>query len=699
MSMKKLLGMFLVVCLLMGVSASALAYEAGTYTAQSEGNNGPVMVEVTFSSDKIESVNVTAHVETPGLSDPAIEQIPAAIVEKQSLAVDAVTGATNTSKAIMAAVEDCAKQAGADVEALKASSGDANAPLTPGIYEATADGFNGKVRVFVTVDENAILDVTVASCTDQPEQISRTAIEKVPAQIVATQSTKVDAASGATFTSNGIRAAVENCLKQAGNASRFAVEPAEKQLVQGEDEHVDLLVIGGGTAGCMAALYAQNRNLDGEDTGLKVMLIEKQGYLGGSGTQSGGYIGAAMPLDDDTNLNNTEMMSAYIESMQVGEARVNDALLESVARISGPTILAMQKLGMPMLTADSTLPAESYDSLIGWSLLSHGYDDPTSDGWRQAGDEIGQWYERRLAQTNVDVRYYTTGDDLIVENGKVIGAVAHDEEKIYNIYAKKVIIATGGIVNNAEMLYTYYPQLEGNVIYVNGGSTGDGVKMIQKNFDVNFQVGKLMDGYFGPDARIGIDSDLRYSLYGGAASTLIVNQEGERFFNDGAGFDTVGMCNALYEQPGNCAYIIVDSNHPAVTALEASSEQHIITRADSIESLAEQLGIDPVMLAETVKTYTQARNGEIEDAFGVPAENMISLEGPSYYAIPMCAPLTATYSGLEVGDHCEVIDAQGNVIENLYAAGETAYGMASLANAMFSGAIAGEHAMESILAQ
>lgn len=167
------------------------------------------------------------------------------------------------------------------------------------------------------------------------------------------------------------------------------------------------------------------------------MLIEKQGYLGGSGTQSGGYIGAAMPLDDDTNLNNPEMMSAYIESMQVGEARVNDALLESVARISGPTILAMQKLGMPMLTADSTLPAESYDSLIGWSLLSHGYDDPTSNGWRQAGDEIGQWYERRLAQTNVDVRYYTTGDDLIVEDGKVIGAVAHDEEKIYNIYAKR----------------------------------------------------------------------------------------------------------------------------------------------------------------------------------------------------------------------------------------------------------------------
>lgn len=94
-------------------------FKAGTYTAEAQGMNGAVKVEVVFTSDKIETVTVTDHSETAGISDPAIERIPAAITDHQSLGVDTVAGATITSKAILAAVEDCATQAGADIEALK----------------------------------------------------------------------------------------------------------------------------------------------------------------------------------------------------------------------------------------------------------------------------------------------------------------------------------------------------------------------------------------------------------------------------------------------------------------------------------------------------------------------------------------------------------------------------------------------------
>lgn len=102
-----------------GDSTPAAGYTAGTYTAQAEGNNGPVTVEVVVDDDSILSVKVTEHSETEGLSDPAIERIPAAITEGQTLAVDAVAGATNTSKAILAAAEDCLTQAGGDLETLK----------------------------------------------------------------------------------------------------------------------------------------------------------------------------------------------------------------------------------------------------------------------------------------------------------------------------------------------------------------------------------------------------------------------------------------------------------------------------------------------------------------------------------------------------------------------------------------------------
>ena len=119
--MKKSLAMLMTLLLvLLGTTAWAQSYTAGVYTAQANGNNGPVTVEVEVSDAEILSVKVTEHAETAGLSDTPIERIPAKIVEGQTLAVDTVSGATNTSNAILKAAEDALAQAGADIEALKA---------------------------------------------------------------------------------------------------------------------------------------------------------------------------------------------------------------------------------------------------------------------------------------------------------------------------------------------------------------------------------------------------------------------------------------------------------------------------------------------------------------------------------------------------------------------------------------------------
>lgn len=134
--MKKIALALLVCLLLVMTSAMALAYTEGTYTAQAQGNNGPVTVSVTFSADAITEVAVTEHAETAGLSDRPIEEIPAAIVEHQSLGVDTISGATNTSNAILNAVADCVEQAGGDVDALKAVEVEA-APVED--IEATYD--------------------------------------------------------------------------------------------------------------------------------------------------------------------------------------------------------------------------------------------------------------------------------------------------------------------------------------------------------------------------------------------------------------------------------------------------------------------------------------------------------------------------------------------------------------------------------
>lgn len=118
--MKKSLAMLMTLLfVLLGTTAWAQSYTAGVYTAQANGNNGSVTVEVEVSDAEILSVKVTEHAETAGLSDTPIERIPAKIVEGQTLAVDTVSGATNTSNAILKAAEDALAQAGADIEALK----------------------------------------------------------------------------------------------------------------------------------------------------------------------------------------------------------------------------------------------------------------------------------------------------------------------------------------------------------------------------------------------------------------------------------------------------------------------------------------------------------------------------------------------------------------------------------------------------
>jgi len=112
----------ILLALMLVVSSGAMAMTAGTYEAEAQGMMGMVKVAVTVSETAIEKVEVVAQNETAGIADPALAGVPAAIVEAQSLAVDTVSGATVTSKAILAASEAALTAAGADVEALKVAA-------------------------------------------------------------------------------------------------------------------------------------------------------------------------------------------------------------------------------------------------------------------------------------------------------------------------------------------------------------------------------------------------------------------------------------------------------------------------------------------------------------------------------------------------------------------------------------------------
>ena len=110
--MKRTVSIFLclsVILTLFAGMAFAQSYADGTYTGEANGMNGPVSVTVKVEGGKISDIEIGDHNETAGISDPAIEEIPKAIVKAQTTDVDTVAGATITSNAIKEAVENALK--------------------------------------------------------------------------------------------------------------------------------------------------------------------------------------------------------------------------------------------------------------------------------------------------------------------------------------------------------------------------------------------------------------------------------------------------------------------------------------------------------------------------------------------------------------------------------------------------------------
>ena len=196
--MKKFLSIVLTMVMLLSLGAIASeTYPDGTYKGEGVGMMGPILVSVTVADGKISEIELLEHSETPGIADPALEEISAAIIEAQSTEVDVVAGATYTSDGIMEAVFN-ALMAGDEM-------------IEDGTYEGEGEGYGGPIKVSVTVLDGMVTDIQVLEHSETAG-ISDPAIAEMPAAIVEAQTTEIDVVAGATYTSKGIMEAVENAL-------------------------------------------------------------------------------------------------------------------------------------------------------------------------------------------------------------------------------------------------------------------------------------------------------------------------------------------------------------------------------------------------------------------------------------------------------------------------------------------------------
>ena len=211
------IGLLLVSALVWSMSTNVVAMQDGLYAGAAQGFGGDLVVDVTIADGKISEVAVRPHQETPMVAGPAIEKLTASVVDAQSAEIDTVSGATVTSNAFIAAVEQALQKAQGNYE--------------DGVYAGIAQGFGGDLIVDVTVGEGRISEVEVRPHQETPA-IAGPAIEQLTATIVESQSFDVEAVSGATYTSNALVAAVKDALHGTGVVEP-ASEPFEIDLADG----------------------------------------------------------------------------------------------------------------------------------------------------------------------------------------------------------------------------------------------------------------------------------------------------------------------------------------------------------------------------------------------------------------------------------------------------------------------------------
>ena len=205
----------------------AIDVKDGTYKGSANGYGGKVTVNVTVSKKTMTAIDV---VSAPGETDSFFNRAKGVIDEMltaQSTDVDVVSGATYSSNGIIGAVKNAlfgTESNNATAAAANAGNAGGSAPSVSkvsesgtwkdGTYTGSGKGFGGTISVKVTVEDGKISAIDVTSASGETASYFSKAKGIIP-KMISGQTTNVDAASGATYSSNGIITAVRNALSKA----------------------------------------------------------------------------------------------------------------------------------------------------------------------------------------------------------------------------------------------------------------------------------------------------------------------------------------------------------------------------------------------------------------------------------------------------------------------------------------------------
>lgn len=435
--------------------------------------------------------------------------------------------------------------------------------------------------------------------------------------------------------------------------------------------HVDVAVIGAGSAGLTAAIAAK-------EAGAAVMVFEKMTMVGGNTLRASGHIAAVGSKLQEKEGLPADPNAFYKDILRTGGETANPELVRRMVEESGPAIDWLDSIGVD-LGRIRAVPGTNEYRLF----------QPATD--TTVGAEIINGLLCRVEMLGVPVQMDSRVVELTMKDGVVTGFTAVGPGGDMEVDAKAVVLATGGFASGVPLLEKYVPDDARQVSTNAPGAMGDGILLAEA---VGSGFTDLDAIQYHPTAvpltgRI-VPESIRFE------GAILIDQTGRRFVNELAPSREI---TEAIRKVGGYAWLIADRTVAAKASPMRSLIMHdgVISGRDESE-LAQRLNISPEVFRSTLTNY-RVGVARGQDAFG-RATFASDLAKSPLYALRVRPALHTTTGGITINRDTEVLDTKGHAIPGLYAAGEATGGVhgrqrledTALTDAIVFGRVAGASA-------
>lgn len=458
---------------------------------------------------------------------------------------------------------------------------------------------------------------------------------------------------------------------------------ADEQIVETVD--ADAVIVGAGISGVAAFMYAA-------EGGAKTVLVEKGTSYNGRGLDFSA-IGTKVQAENGIVLDKGQIINDLIKSSGY---KANGSLIRLWTDHSGWVFDRL--IDMTRADGGDVVLGEGSKALAdGTDFCTRAYPTDHMFGGLIVGtlDLMGRMVKVGL-ENGGEVRYETRAEQLVRgEDGRVCAVVCSTPAGYVRFNASKgVILASGDYGSNPEMVQAWSPLLanaEGNVYSPEGLNTGECINMA---------------AWVGAGIQQSCHAAMVHPIFGGGAfcpaAFLKVNAEGVRVCNE---LTTLPGLSNMYMTTRGKVWTIFDddfeaqvpqmhplSNYNNMTAgpvtsgflsgiwdpanpptqteiVERCLEDGTTVRADTVEELAEKIGVPADALAATVARYNELAEAGVDVDFNKGAENLFPIAKPPFYASIGTAKVLVIAGALDVNSNMNVLNKQGEPIEGLYAVG------------------------------